>query len=230
MMSKADFQNDNVYGEQKEQRFPQSVGDQGHGLKDKMRERKGIQPVKDMADVFINPDERQIASIGGGYLSNLFHAGQLASGFGVLTDSRFYYRGKSYRQTKWMVFKTNEESIVALQDITATGFVFSRNLIIAAAAATVTLVELLLIILGLFASPDNVVEYWVVTLIGAGITIALWFLYIWYRRVIYQVSHAGGAIAINASAYDMRQLHEFDRKLHQAKDVKVKDYDFHNGD
>lgn len=188
-----------------------------------MQEKKGTLPIKDMSDIFVNPDEQQIATIGGGYFINLLHAGQLARGFGVLTDSRFYYRGKAYHQLKWMLYKTNEESTVELQDITATGFIFSRNIIFAAIAALLTLIELLLIVLGLFASPDNVIEYWLVTLIGACITAALWALYIWYRRAIYQVSYAGGMIAINASAYDMKQLHDFDRKLHQAKDEKVKE-------
>lgn len=188
-----------------------------------IQEEKGTLPIKDMSDIFVNPDEQQIATIGGGYFINLLHAGQLARGFGVLTDSRFYYRGKAYHQLKWMLYKTNEESTVELQDITATGFIFSRNIIFAAIAALLTLIELLLIVLGLFASPDNVIEYWLVTLIGACITVALWALYIWYRRAIYQVSYAGGMIAINASAYDMKQLHDFDRKLHQAKDEKVKE-------
>lgn len=188
-----------------------------------IQEEKGTLPIKDMSDIFVNPDEQQIATIGGGYFINLLHAGQLARGFGVLTDSRFYYRGKAYHQLKWMLYKTNEESTVELQDITATGFIFSKNIIFAAIAALLTLIELLLIVLGLFASPDNVIEYWLVTLIGACITVALWALYIWYRRAIYQVSYAGGMIAINASAYDMKQLHDFDRKLHQAKDEKVKE-------
>ena len=228
-MRKTDFEDEKVYDGQKEQEFAQSVRDKIHGFKFRKRERIEIQPVNDMSDAFINPDERQIATIGSSYITNLLHGGQLASGVGILTDSRFYYRGKSYHQTKWMVYRTNEESIMELQDITATGFIFSRNIIIAAVAAVVTLIVLLLVILGLFDPPENVVEYWLVTLIGAGITIALWALYIWYRRVIYQISHAGGVIALKASAYGMKQLHEFDRKLHQAKDVKVKYYAFHDG-
>lgn len=220
-MKGTEFEDEKVYDERKEQELFKSVKDKG--LKYKMREKKGTQPIKDVSDIFVNPDEYQIATIGGGYFINLLHAGQLARGFGVLTASRFYYRGKAYHQLKWMLYKTNEESTVELQNITATGFVFSRNLILAAIAALVTLIELMLIVIGFFDSPENVIEYLIVTLIGACITVALWALYIWYRRAIYQVSYAGGTIAINASAYDMKQLHDFDRRLHQAKDEKVEE-------
>ena len=41
-----------------------------------------------------------------------------------------------------MLYKTNEESIVDLQDITASGFIFRKNLILAAIAGFVTLIEL----------------------------------------------------------------------------------------
>lgn len=227
-MERNNFENEKVSDSQKEQELSQSFKDKVHGLKYKVRVEKGVQLIKDVSDIFVNPDERQIATIESGYLTNLLHGGELARGFGVLTASRFYYRGKAYHQTKWMLYKTNEESVVELQDITATGFVFSRNLIFAAIAALATLIELVIVI-GLFASPENVIEYWLVTVVGACITAALWALYIWYRRAIYQVSYAGGMIAIKASAYDMKQLHEFDRKLHQAKDEKVKEYAFHNG-
>lgn len=222
-MERSDFEDGKMHEDQKEQELSHSVKDKIHDLNYKMRERKGIQPINDMSDIFINPDERQITTIRSGYIINLLHGGQLVSGVGILTDSRFYYRGKSYRQTKWMVYKTNEESIIELQNITATGFIFNRNIIIAAVAAVVTLVELVLIILGLFEPPENAVEYWLVTLVGAVITILLWALYIWYRRAVYQISHAGGMIAIKISAYGMKQLHEFDRKLHQAKDEKIKE-------
>ena len=186
-------------------------------------EKKETQPISDVSDIFVNPDEHQIAILGAGYLHNLVNAGQLRKGFGILTDSRLYYKGRSYRQENWMLYKTNIESVVDLQDITATSFVIRRNLILKAAAVLLTLIEVLLIILGALASKDNALQFWLITLIAGGITVGLWALSIFLRRTIYQISHAGGSIAIRATANRMQELRDFDKLLHQAKDAKVRE-------
>ena len=204
-MEKTNFEDEKVYD------------DQGMGKK------KDTQVIKDMSDIFVNPDERQIAIMQGRYLSNLIRKGQMTSGFGVLTDSRLYYRGESYHQEKWILYKTNEESIVDLQDITASGFIFRRNLILAAIAGFVTLIELLLIVSVVFSPPENVIEFWLSMLVGGGIIIALWALFIFFRQTIYQISHAGGMIAIKVYPNKLKQLRDFDKKLHQAKDEKVRE-------
>ena len=184
----------------------------------------GTQLIRDVSDLFVNPDERQIATVGGGYPGNQENKGRREKAYGILTDRRLYYRGKFYRlENYWMLYKTKEESIVDLQDITASGFVFRRNIILETIAGLATLIELLLIIAGLFASYDNVLEFWLFTLAVGVLTIVLWIPCIFLRRPVYRIFHAGGMIILKASANKVEQFRDFDRKLRHAKDEKVRE-------
>lgn len=194
-----------------------------HDPEHKMSQKKHTQRISDVSDLFVSPDEHQIAILGGRYLLNLINGGQMRSGFGILTNSRLYYRGKIYRIENFMLYKTYEESTVDLQDITASGFITRRNIVLEAIAVFITFIEMLLIILGAIASKDNAIRFWLITLIVGGITAALWALFILLRRTVYRISHAGGMILIKAPAKRMNELRDFDRKLHQAKDAKVRE-------
>ena len=204
---------------------PESLEYKGH-------HKNEAQLIKDVSDLFVSPNEHQIAI---SRCDNLIKTGQREKGFCILTDSRLYHGGKYFRLAKWMLFRTYEESIVELQDITASGFVSKRNLILQVLAVFLTLIELLLLIIGVISTESGliildvgeitiVLGSWLFTLLVGVITIALWALYIFLkRRIIYQISHAGGIISITVSADKMEQFRDFDRKLHQAKDVKVRE-------
>lgn len=209
-----------------------SCGTSLENLKYNRHQKKEAQLIKDVSDIFVNPNERQIAIIGG---DSLIKTGQRDKGFSILTDSRLYHGDKYFRLANWMVFRTYEESIVELQDITASGIISKRNLILQVIAVFLTLIELLLLIIGVISVESGLVTLnigeitivlgsWLFTLLVGVITIALWALYIILkRRIIYQISHAGGIISIMVSVDKMKQLHDFDRKLHQVKDEKVRE-------
>ena len=216
------FEDVKGYANQKGQEITQSVQNMAQDFKHQMQEEKEVRQIKDISNILVNPEERQIAVLGSGYLSNLIRNGQLAKGFGVLTDHRFYYRGKCFNRTEKMLYKTDEEKTVDLQDIMASGFVYNRNIFLAILALTATVCTVLLSIAEYADSYYNYDTFWFILLFGGAISIALWVLYLVYKRAIYQISFAGGMIAIKAATYGSKQLHNFDRQLRQAKDEKLK--------
>ena len=206
-----------------------SVRNMSQDFKQQLEEEKEARKIREVSDIFVDPDEKQIAVLGSGYLRNLIQNGQLAKGFGILTDSRFYYRGKGFARIGKLMHKTDEERTVDLQDITASGFLYSRNTMLAALSVVLTVIAILLDVIvynnaysSWYASDSDVVLFWL-TWIGGGIVVlAAWTLFIIYKRAVYQIFFAGGSISIKASVYGSRQLHDFDRQLRQAKDEKVR--------
>ena len=216
------------FANQKGQELTKSVRNMSQDFKQQVAEEKEARKIREASDIFVDPDEKQIAVLGSGYLSNLIQNGQLAKGFGILTDSRFYYRGKGFVRMGKMLHKTDEEKTIDLQDITASGFLYSRNTILAVLSFVLTVIAIVLDVVtydaasSWYASDSDVTLSWL-ALIGGGIVVlAAWIWFILYKRAVYQIFFAGGAISIKASAYGSRQLHDFDRQLRQAKDEKLK--------
>lgn len=223
------FEDVKGFANQKGHELTNSVRNMSQDFKQQLAEEKEARKIREASDIFVDPDEKQIAVLGSGYLRNLIQSGQLAKGFGVLTDSRFYYRGKGFVRMGKMLHKTDEEKTIDLQDITASGFLYSRNTILAVLSFVLTVIAIVLDI----AAYDELAVSWRVTdsdvallylvWIGGGIVVlAAWIWFILYKRAIYQIFFAGGTISIKASVYGSRQLHDFDRQLRQAKDEKLK--------
>lgn len=157
------------------------------------RREQEEQKINRVSDIIADPNEEQIAVLGGGYLSNMLHGGGLKKGFGILTDKRFYFKGKCFVKTAAGHRMVNEEYAIDLEDITATGFVYSRRFWL-----------LLLAIL----------TCW--TVIGGILFFALYWC---MKRAFYEIYFAGGSICVNASKYGgMREVRAFNKMLRIAKD------------
>ena len=174
-----------------------------------------------MRSMFVQEDEYAKAVIGGGYLNNLVHGGTLVSGFGILSNRRMYYRGTCYKKEQKHYKKVSEERVVSLQDITSSGFISVKNFIVFWLAilcsiwtAIMTLAEI--------ADPSTMseaVQAWMTIFLVAYLPcIALWAFYIFYKTKMYEITFAGGNIAIKASSYSEMEIREFDKALRIARD------------
>lgn len=77
---------------QKVQQASKTVQEQGQQAK---KGGKGSgRRIRNVDELFVSLDEKQIAIIGGGYLSNLLNSGTFGNGFGILTNRRLYFRGE----------------------------------------------------------------------------------------------------------------------------------------
>lgn len=174
--------------------------------------------IKDVGEMFVNPDEEQKAVIGGGYLANMIHTGTVGKGFGILTNRRFYFKGKCFYKVGKHFMKTDEERTVDLQDITSSGFIYTRFFL--------WIVLAVLDIVGAIAMIESCTSSYrgfqgsdilsIVFLLI--IDIVFWLIYIFYKRAIYEISFAGGSIAIKASSYGIKEIKAFDKQLRLAKD------------
>lgn len=219
------FEDVKGFANQKGHELTNSVRNMSQDFRQQMEEEKEARKIKETSDLFVNPEEKQIAILGSGYLNNLIRNGRLEKGFGILTDLRFYYRGKGFVRMGKMLHKTDEEKTVDLQDITASGFLYSRNTTLAVLAVVLTVIAILLDVMvyaeidsSRYVSDGDVVLLWLTWIGGGIIVLAVWIWFCLYKRAVYQIFFAGGAISIKASSYGSKQLHDFDRQLRQAKD------------
>ena len=172
--------------------------------------------IKDIQDIFVRKDEQAKAVIGGGYLNNLLHSGELSKGFGVLTNRRFYFKGTCYHRNDKGFMKTDEERIVDLQDITSSGFIYTKNIL----WLTLCILGLMWSLLGTAGAIINQNDILQNIMVFSGWIpdIIFWIIYFFSKFVLYEVSFAGGSIAVKASSYGTNELKEFDKKLRLAKD------------
>lgn len=195
------------YAGQKAQQVSGNIQSQVQNIRQTQEEQKASRTVRDIKDMFVSADEGQKAVIGGGYLSNMLKTGILGKGFGVLTNRRLYYKGKCFYKVGGRYMKTDEDCTVDLQDITSSGFTYTRYLWLLISGIVVMVLAILL----LFEQED-------VWLLICPIGIALLAAYIYFRITMYTVTFAGGSLSIKASSFGVKEVRAFDKALRQAKD------------
>lgn len=210
-----DFSDVKDYAGRKVQQAASSVQDQVQNAQQSYKEQFESRKIRDIREMFVDPKEEQRAVIGGGYLNNLLQTGIFSKGFGVLTDRRLYYRGKCFHKVGGNYVKTDEDCIVDVQDVTSSGFVYTRQIwLLFSAIASFLFFFMIAAMVG-----DSDVSFaegmltW-----GCIIGVALILLYIFFKMAIYTVTYAGGSLSIKASSYNIRDVRAFDKVLHQVKD------------
>ncbi len=164
--------------------------------------------------ILIDQSESVVATIGSGYLQNFLSGGSVENGIGVLTQKRFYYKGRNFSGTGKAMKSTTEEGVVSIEDVTFTRFVFTRptGLLIMAA---------LLALVGLMAP---IVMAGDATAGGIGLC-ALWagsaFFFVRYfvsRHSLFLISFPGGSFGFDIRYYPASDIRDFQRQLHLLKD------------
>ncbi len=169
-----------------------------------------VRELKDVEEILVDRNEKQIAVLGSNYVQNMMHGNGLKKGFGILTDKRYYFKGKCYSMRSGGYVKSNEEWCIDLKDITATGFNFVSSMFF----AFLCIVSLIFLVI-YFDSSELACCF------GASAVI-FFIVYILSKKGMYIVSFAGGSIALNIYEYGgLAPVKEFDKMLRRAKDATI---------
>lgn len=188
-------------------------------IKEKDEQLKAERKIKEVSDIFVDPSEQVIMMLRGGYLENLIKEGQLAKGVCVLTDRRLYYRGKCFTRFGRGFSRIDEEQTVDLQDISCSGFIFLRNLFMKILMILSAVFMVLMFCCGLAAYEYDAEFFYFMALCGLIGCAVFGFLYWLSKRTMYEISFAGGSLAIKLSIGEIREARSFDKKLRMAKDM-----------
>lgn len=164
------------------------------------------------SSIFVDQSETAVATIGSNYLQNFMSGGKVEKGIGVLTQKRFYYKGKNYANVGKSMTSTTEEGMVSIDDIAFTKFTYVRPigfLIFAVLIAIIAFIPVVIINQGealLIAAP-----FWAIALIF----VVRYFL---GRSTYFVVSFPGGSFGFDIRYYPIADIRDFQRQLHLMKD------------
>lgn len=156
--------------------------------------------------LFIDPNEITMATIGANYVQNAITDGTLEKGSAILTNKRLYFKGKVYSGSGKNMKSHTEESVVSVEEITLTRFVYSKNFGLFIWASVLGVLGLLLLPVG-----------------GIGIffiVAALVFLMMYFikRSTCFEICFPGGKFQFDISYYPITDMQDFQREIHLVKD------------
>lgn len=177
-------------------------------------------------NLFIDAEEKETAVLGEGYLVGFHPNKKLRNGVCVLTDKRFYCKGRYFQKVGKVYQQKSGEYTINLNDITGSGFSTARF-------SAFLLLEILLVIMlslltGLFLLFAEAVGHYYfrmdditcncLILVLLGLVAALVYYYLKPFR-IFVIEYVNGTIAFLAFDYPEDDLRMFQRELHKAKDA-----------
>lgn len=182
--------------------------------------------MENLQSMFADSNEKQIATLGAGYLKNFLATGSLDKGFCAVSDKRVYFKGKCYYKSGKHYKSTKEERTVDLKDITGTGFSNTKRFGLFVASVIYSILAVLFDIYAIFelnrnleygydsAVPDIILCI-VLVLVPS---LVLWILYFVLKFKVFEIAYAGGKIAFKASNYSEDEMQSFQKQLRRAKD------------
>lgn len=187
--------------------------DAGREAYKKEQEEKGI---KNVSELIVDSQKQQIAVMGSSYLDSLLHGGVLRKGFGILTDKRFYFKGKCFTKTFGRHAKIDQEYTVDLDNITASGFVYIQRywlIVLAIVASIICVISFAL------SDPYSYISYESISMCALLVLVAAVVLYFLTRKVYYEVHFEGGMISVDVSKYGgIKEVRAFNKALCLEKD------------
>lgn len=175
--------------------------------------------MENLQSMFVDANEKQIATLGGNYLRNFLATGSLDKGFCTISDKRVYFRGKCFYKSGNNYKNSKEERVVDLKDITGTGFIEARHWWMKIVSPVCAVLALVLFFLLEGKEVDIVTGFffalWVACVGGAVIFTILYFV---LKQRLFEISYAGGKIAFKASNYSEEEMQSFQKELRRAKD------------
>jgi hypothetical protein len=165
--------------------------------------------------VFCSPGERQVCTIGTGYISNYVSGGGASHAGATLTNKRIYFSGSVFRQNANGNFvNVSRRQIVNVRDVTGTGYDFYRPLYLIVCA----------VIFGIFSALSfmgGVDGEEVLLLLSAVFFVAAVICVISYfvkRLTLLAIEYAGGNIAFDVRWIQKHEQDDFIRNIHLVKD------------
>lgn len=164
-------------------------------------------------ELFVDTGEREIDVLGMGALENFIRNDWNKSEYGILTNKRFYFKGKVYGvEHSVFINKTNKEVIFDLEDITFSGFSYRRNMTL----FVIGILGIIASFVWMLSAPEEKME--IVFQCGWLPTLIIWLAYYFTKKAYYIVATSGGGIILNVSSHGMKRMKVFNKKLRKAKD------------
>lgn len=98
--------------------------------------------INKFSSIFVNASEEYISSLGNGYILNYLANNTVKKGFSIVTDKRVYFRGSCFTGNGKNLHKSDEQRTVDLNDVTGSGFIYTRyfGILLALVAAIASLI------------------------------------------------------------------------------------------
>ena len=164
--------------------------------------------------VFCSPDERQISTIGTGYIANYVSGGGARQAGATLTSKRIYFSGAVFtRNDRGRFVSYKQRKIVNVRDVTGTGYDFYRPLhLILWGIILMILCPLIALVTD---SEDAIVPVSILLIV---LFIGFLIAYFVKRMTLLYVEYAGGNIAFNVKWIQKHEQDDFIRNIHLVKD------------
>lgn len=176
--------------------------------------------------VFVESDEQLLGTLGNGYLESLLNK-KVKKCHALLTDKRLYFQGTFFSGSGKTLQQDIVEKIVDLEDITGTGFRYSRPFGKLFATRVLTIVGIVSFV-AFFCThlPSDGYATWysfymsILTALAADFIPALIFViqYIKSRKTDFILEYAGGSIRFNATIIGLSHVKDFNKQIRRAKD------------
>ena len=162
--------------------------------------------------ILVDQSEQIVSTIGSSYLQSYLSGGGVRKGIGVLTQKRFYYKGKNFTGKGNQMISVTEEGVVSIEDITFTTFSYVRHI-----GLLIFSVLFLLVSLVGFSMPYTGYRITYPCWIAAAVSVIIFFI---KRQTIFQVSFPGGSFGFDVRYYPIADIRDFQRQLHLLKDQR----------
>lgn len=163
----------------------------------------------------VESDEKIIDTIGTGFALNFFISGVFKQWTAVLSDKRLYVRGTMYEGSVRTLFVSKSSKTLDLEDITATGFVYSSmswiTIILTAIMFLITTAITVALFSGEFDSSQVMFDL-LITVVFEIIAVLL------SRKTWFFIEYAGGRINLDALLFSVSTCEHFEKKIRRAKD------------
>lgn len=171
----------------------------------------------ELKEIFIEPDEQLLGKFGNGYLVNLLFK-KVKKCSALLTNKRVYLKGAFYSGTGKTIFKTTEERILDLEDVTGTGFIYTQisKLMI---FFDVLFILASLVSFGLMVA-DGMEEVFALIMLACVIAAIISVINtIKSRKTFFFIDYAGGRIKVDARLIGLSDVRDFHKQMRRAKDA-----------
>lgn len=166
------------------------------------------------SSILVDQSESIVATIGNNYLQNFLMGGKVERGVGLLTQKRFYFKGKNYTGSGKDMKSSTQEGVVSINDISFTNFIYTRH-------TGFLLFAILLTLAGIFSIA--VMNSGTGIPIGSTIlAVALLFFVCYFtsRQTLFVISFPGGGFGFDVKYYPIADIRDFQRQLHLLKDYR----------
>ena len=163
---------------------------------------------EEIEDVFVDTNEQLIAKLGNDYLVNLLYQ-KIKSCNLLLSDRRVYLKGTFYNGSVKTLTRTVEERILDIEDVTGTGFIYTRL------SWLTLIIDILIFVFGLVLMFDGIVA----AALGV-IAVGVFGAYKILKSIsaYFYIDYACGRILIDAKLVGLADVKDFHKQMRRVKD------------